>query len=90
MDGSITLSPTIPVNDFFAQVKEAVRQVMYEHGAPDQDEVLTSDQVMKMCKVSHVTLQNWRNANKIPFNKIGNKILYSKNEVLKLIASKPA
>jgi predicted DNA-binding transcriptional regulator AlpA len=82
--GNITLSPTITVTDFFASIKDAVRQVMAEKPNTD-DALMSSDEVMKLCKISHATLQNWRNANKIPFNKIGNKIFYRKLEVLEAI-----
>lgn len=53
---------------------------------PGTDDVfMTSDEVMKLCKISHVTLQNWRSTDKIPFTKIGNKIFYQKSEVLQVI-----
>jgi hypothetical protein len=82
--GNIILSPTIPVTDFFASIKDAVRQVMAEK-PNDDDTLMSSGEVMQLCKISHVTLQNWRNANKIPFSKIGNKIFYRKSGVLKAI-----
>ena len=86
MQGNIILSPTIPVSDFLASIKDAVRQVLCE-SANTEDVLMTSDEVMKLCRISHVTLQNWRNANKIPYNKIGNKIFYKKSEVLNFISA---
>lgn len=90
MQGNITLSPTISVSDFLASIKDIVRQVMEETSNADDEELMTSDEVMALCKISHTTLQNWRNRSKIPYTKIGNKILYSRKEVLNLIAAKSA
>ena len=66
MNGNITLSPTIPISDFFDSIKEAVRQVMAEKPG-NEDVLMTSAEVMKLCQISAVTLQKWRDENKIPF-----------------------
>lgn len=84
MKGNITLSPTIPVTDFFANIKEAVRQVLAEKPSTE-DTVMTSREVMELCKISHVTLQKWRDENIIPFKKNGNKITYVKSKVLQVL-----
>lgn len=86
MQENIILSPTISLSDFFGNIKEAVRQVMSEKANTD-DLLLTSEEVMKLCRISHVTLSNWRNSNKIPFSKVGNKIFYKKSDVMNFITS---
>ncbi len=67
--------------DFFLQVEAIVRKVLTEKNV-DGDTLLTSDEVMKLFKVSTTTLQNWRNQKKIPFTRKGNKIYYSKIEIM--------
>jgi predicted DNA-binding transcriptional regulator AlpA len=46
--------------------------------------VITSNEVLRLCKVSKVTLFAWRKSGKLPHKKIGNKIFYQKNDVLAL------
>ncbi len=55
---------------------------------PAMDLLITSAEVMELCKISPTTLQNWRNENKIPFKKIGNKIYYMKSDVLNALKGK--
>jgi hypothetical protein len=53
----------------------------------DTAQLLDSSEVMQLCKISHTTLQKWRNKKKIPFTKIDNKILYKKADVLTALYS---
>lgn len=84
MQGSIIVN--VPVPEFLSTIESIVRKVLSEKQI-DNDQLITSDQVMKLCSISHVTLQKWRNKGKIPFIKVDNKILYSKAEVLKALPS---
>jgi Helix-turn-helix domain len=53
----------------------------------DKEQLLNSADVMQLCKISHTTLQKWRDKNKIPFSKTNNKILYKKADVLTALYS---
>jgi excisionase family DNA binding protein len=67
--------------DFFSQVESIVRKVLSEKNT-DEDKLLTSEEVMKLLNISITTLQNWRDEGRIPFKRMGNKMLYSKAEIL--------
>jgi Helix-turn-helix domain len=53
-----------------------------------QVETLNSEQVQKICNVSHTTLQTWRNNGTIPFKKVGNKVYYLKIDVQQILGAK--
>lgn len=86
MQSNLILS--IPLPEFIAHLKNVVREVMSEKNLKE-DKLLTSRQVMELCNVSAVTLQKWRNNNKIPFTRIDSKIFYVKENVLSVI-NKPS
>ena len=79
MQGNLILS--IPLPEFIAHLEETVRKVLSERTI-EQDKLLTSEEVMKLFNISTTTLQKWRNAGKIPFTRIDNKIFYNKNEII--------
>lgn len=71
----------IPLSQLQVIIEAAVRNVFTSNQA-DTPQLLNSAQVKKMCNISLPTLQKWRDNNKIPFIKEGNKILYNKADVL--------
>lgn len=79
MEQHILLS--IPLPGFVSLIEETIRKVLSEKTI-DQDKLLTSDEVMKFLNISTTTLQNWRDNNKIPFQRMGNKIFYSKAQIM--------
>lgn len=66
------------------QLKELIKDSIKEAltATPEQSVLITSSEVMQLCKISTTTLQKWRDNKKIPFTKNGNKIYYNKAEVL--------
>lgn len=51
----------------------------------DNSQFLTTKDVCKLLHISPRTLQEWRDTGKIPFIKIGGKVLYRQSEVLKIL-----
>lgn len=49
---------------------------------PVLDEFLTTEQVCKLLKVSRGTIINWRAAGKLESHKIGQRILFKREEIL--------
>lgn len=85
MQGNLILS--IPLPEFISQLEQTVRKVLSEKSI-EQDKLLTSKEVMKLCNVSTTTLQKWRNDGSIPFTRIDNKIFYSKLEIMNALHEK--
>lgn len=82
METSVLL--TIPLKEFISCIEETVRKVLSETNV-NQDKLLTSEEVMSLLSISTTTLQTWRDKNKIPFQRIGNKIFYSKSEIMNML-----
>ncbi len=85
MQGNLIVS--IPLTEFISYIEQTVRKVLSERTI-EQDKLLTSEEVMKLFNISTTTLQKWRNAGKIPFTRIDNKIFYNKSELLAAIGAK--
>ncbi len=68
-------------------VEAAIRKIMLELREPvhEVDEFLTTEQVCKLLKVSRSTIINWRAAGKLESHKIGNRILFKREEILSKI-----
>ena len=49
---------------------------------PDNDELITENEAMKILLVSKVTLSKWRKEGKIKFLRIGTRIRYRKSDLL--------
>lgn len=65
--------------------KELLQSFSKENQEPPQNRWLKSHQVQRMLGISPGTLQNLRINGTIPFSKIGGVILYSNDEINKLI-----
>ena len=72
----------IPLKDFVSLIETSVRKVLSEKNTKE-DVLLNSKEVMELLRISTTTLQHWRDNKKIPFKREGNKIYYSKSDVLK-------
>ena len=79
MEQHILLS--IPLPGFVSMIEETIRKVLTEKNI-EQDKLLTSEEVMKLLNISTTTLQLWRNNKKIPYTRMGNKIFYSKSQIM--------
>lgn len=63
------------------QVKVPALRIRMQNFAIDSD-LMTSEQVMLMLKISKRTLQTYRNEGKVPFCKFYNRIYYNSSEIL--------
>lgn len=52
-------------------------------------DLLTSAEVAAMMRVSHVTLQRWRDSNKLPYVRVGRTIRYRRTDVEALLSPTP-
>jgi hypothetical protein len=87
MEQSILI--TIPLSEFVSTIETTVRKVISEKNI-EEDTFISSEQVRKLFNISTTTLQLWRDKNKIPFNKVGKKIFYSRKELMKITTGKNA
>jgi hypothetical protein len=85
MEQSILI--TIPLTEFVSTIETTVRKVLSEKNI-EEDTFISSEQVMKLFNISTTTLQLWRDKNKIPFNKVGKKIFYSRKELMNITTTK--
>ncbi|MDH6309431.1 excisionase family DNA binding protein [Dysgonomonas sp. PFB1-18] len=59
-------------------------QLALKNKASNDNRLLTSKEVCKLLCISPRTLQEWRNTGKIPFIKIGEKVLYKWSEIINI------
>lgn len=83
MEQIILIPVTLP--QFVQQIETAVRKVLSERTTTTEDKLITSEEVMKLLNISTTTLQIWRDQKKLPFLRMGNKILYNKAEILQAL-----
>ena len=81
--GSQLLS-LIGADELKSIVEAAIRKIMLElkEDTPVLDEWLTTKQVCKKLHVSKSTIVNWRNSGKLKSHKIGNRILFKREQIL--------
>ena len=65
-------------------VEAAIRKIMLElkEDVPEVDEYLTTRQLAKLLHVSIGTIVNWRGSGKLKSHKIGNRILFKREDIL--------
>lgn len=75
------------VTSFFSALGKMLDniQLALKNRASNDNRLLTSKEVCKLLCISSRTLQEWRNMGKIPFIKIGGKVLYKQSEVMKIL-----
>jgi len=56
----------------------------------DYSEIMTGDQVTKYLHISRRTLQDWVKLKKIPYGKIGRKLMFRKSKIDQLIDQETA
>jgi predicted transcriptional regulator len=49
------------------------------------NELITTQDVLQLCRISKPTLISWRQLGLLPYKKVGRIIYYQKNDVYKLI-----
>lgn len=70
-------------------LKEALKELLTEGGFPGnpKEDLLTIDQASEFTHIPVATLYDYTHKKKIPFNKIGKKLLFLKKELLEWILS---
>lgn len=66
-------------------IKEVAQLRMQE--PENKDELLTRDDLLKMLKIGETTLWKMMRDGKIPYKRVGKRVLFSKNEILKEISN---
>lgn len=65
--------------------KAVSKKSQLKKGKKPSKEVFTNRQAMKFLNVSRSTLQRWREAGKLSYTKVENKILYRREDLEKLL-----
>ena len=80
---------SIPIEDLTNLINIAVENAILKLKVPaDQppfspsDVFISLDAVAKLLRVSKVTLHSYKKQGKIPFHRIGRRVLFRKNEIL--------
>ncbi len=81
MDQQIVLSP-VPLTDLVGQIVRAVRADMDTAAAPPPEELLTRHETAKLLHVTLPTLRAWTRQGYVKGYRMGNRVLYKRNEVL--------
>lgn len=81
MDQQIVLSP-VPLTDLVNEIVRAVRADMDTAAAPPPEELLTRQETAKQLHVTLPTLRDYTRRGYVKGYRIGNRVLYKRNEVL--------
>lgn len=68
----------ISINDFFARLQE----IKTENASQVNDENLTVDEAAQFLKLSTPTLHRLKAAGKIPFTKVGARVIYRRSQLI--------
>lgn len=79
----LQVSPEALQNMISDTMKDVIQQE--KKNTPQPECFLDTEQMIEFVKVSKITLYNWRNSGKIPFVKIGARVLYNKQEVIEAL-----
>lgn len=65
----------------YKAIEERFTALEQKIGLPGEEELLDNQDVCLLLKISKRTLQSYRDSGKIPYHRIGNKILYRRSEI---------
>ncbi len=87
------LITTLQVEDLQNLIKESIRQVFNENieekNKPEEkEEILTTEDIQKMFKVSKVTIHKWKKKGILPYYKMGRRVYFKKSEIFGLLEVK--
>jgi excisionase family DNA binding protein len=70
-------------------IREELQQILKELNSKETDDtVLNRKETCKLLSISHGTLQKYQNDGRIPYYRIGRRILFKKSDVLRAIEVK--
>lgn len=78
---NVVLSP-IPLPDLVNEIVRAVRADKDTATVPQPEELLPGEEIAKLLHCSMPTLRAWRRHGYVQGYRIGNRVLYKRNEVL--------
>jgi len=76
----ITFSEDL-LDELTKAIKEAVKEELPKYQNTFRKDWLSTEEVMDMLQVSRRTVQNYRDEGKIPFARLGRKILYPREGI---------
>ena len=77
---------TDDLHEFKLELFERIREILLEKAVQERNKTwLRSKDVMKLLKISHGTLQNFRNNGTIPIHKIDGLIFYDAHEIDRIL-----
>lgn len=87
------LVTTLQLEDLQNLIKESIRQVLNENveekSKPEEkEEILTTEDIQRMFKVSKVTIHKWKKKMILPYYKMGRKVYFKKSEIFGLLEVK--
>ncbi len=83
MENYITVNLTL--DEFKDTIRDVVTDCFNENETnkqETQDEILTRDDVSKLFNISETTIWKYMKDGRLPFRKIGRRVLFSKTEIL--------
>jgi excisionase family DNA binding protein len=81
MDQQIVLSP-VPLTDLVGQIVRAIRADMDNATPPPPEELQTREETARQLHVTQPTLRSYVRKGYVKSYRIGNRVLYKRNEVL--------
>ncbi len=75
-------------------ITESIRQVLTENTNTEKDhlgekeEILMMDDVLRIFRVSKVTIHKWKKKGLLPYYKMGRKLYFKRSEVIGLLSKK--
>ena len=66
-------------------VKQELSQAKSDIKAEEENELMTSEKVAELFKVSKVTLHQWKKEGRIPFLKMNSRVYFKKNEIMQAL-----
>lgn len=81
MDQQIVLTP-VPLTDLVSEIVRAVRADMDATAAPPPEQLLTRHETAKQLHVTLPTLRDYTRRGYVQGYRMGNRVLYKRNEVL--------
>lgn len=87
------LVTTLQVEDLQNLIISSLKQVLKEitdekNRTEENEEILTTEDIQKIFKVSKVTIHKWKKKGILPYYKMGRKVYYKKSEIFGLLEGK--
>lgn len=77
MTNRVTTGQTDPVREILAAINQIATN-------PQPNELLTEQEVVEQFKISRQSLHKWRSEGRIPFLRLGSRIRYDRQKLLKV------